>query len=252
MERNQFEKEIQKKFLKREITPSKASWQKLQEILPEATDKPAGKNYLFWLAAAAIVLLFFVFYNPLQRSVNTISTETLPVVESANPEQSSEVIKSESDAQSGVENLVVAEKERKTDTTSKKIKSKQLQIPIITGQSKHVAKNSIQKTPNHSIKSVIQDSLTKENAVATVFSEAKKIEAAEGEITETVIDELIRKARQKLKAQKTAENKNTSEAAMALLESVEEELDKSFKDKVFELLKNGMVKVKTAVAERNQ
>ena len=91
-----------------------------------------------------------------------------------------------------------------------------------------------------------------DDAIVTVFIEARRIEEAEGEISEETIDSLILKAQQRIKITRALQKSNTTKAAMALLQDVEEELDQSFKDKVFELLKKGMVKVKTAVAERNQ
>src|SRR5690606_38633788 len=67
--------------------------------------------------------------------------------------------------------------------------------------------------------------------------------------TVTDIDSLLKKAQQNLA--KNTHNKNKTIDAQALLQDVEEDIEASFRDKVFETLITGYKKVKTAVVERN-
>src|SRR5690606_31570796 len=67
--------------------------------------------------------------------------------------------------------------------------------------------------------------------------------------TETDIDSLLKKAQQSLAVKSIKNTYNID--AQALLEDVEEDIESSFRDKVFETIKTGYKKVKTAVVQRN-
>ena len=73
---------------------------------------------------------------------------------------------------------------------------------------------------------------------------------ANAEITDAEIDSLLRAAQQELFTDKILNSEGKVDA-MALLTEVEEELDDSFRDQIFEALKQGYLKVRTAVADRN-
>ena len=69
-------------------------------------------------------------------------------------------------------------------------------------------------------------------------------------VTDAEVDSLLRHAQRELLADK-AFNESNGVDAQELLAGVEDELNKSFRDQVFEKHKNGFVKVRTAVADRN-
>ena len=70
-------------------------------------------------------------------------------------------------------------------------------------------------------------------------------------VTDAEVDSLLRNAQHELIANNQFTNQYGVDAS-DLLAGVEEELDKSFRDQVFEKLKQGFVKVRTAVADRNK
>ncbi|PHQ62576.1 MAG: hypothetical protein COC08_00130 [Maribacter sp.] len=69
-------------------------------------------------------------------------------------------------------------------------------------------------------------------------------------MTDAEVDSLLRKAQEEILANKIF-GEDYSVDAMALLNEVEDELDQSFRDQIFETLKIGFLKVRTAVANRN-
>jgi hypothetical protein len=88
MEPNNFDNNIQQKFNSREIEPSAQAWDRLDAMLTVAEEKKQPKNY-FWLKIAASFLLFtgmgYVFFQqnqelevsqPTNEVVKTIETPT--------------------------------------------------------------------------------------------------------------------------------------------------------------------------------
>ncbi|CAN0604335.1 unnamed protein product, partial [Ectocarpus sp. 12 AP-2014] len=69
-------------------------------------------------------------------------------------------------------------------------------------------------------------------------------------VTDAEVDSLLTRAQDEILRDKIF-NKDKSVDAMALLTEVEDELDKSFRDQIFDSLKAGFIKVRTAVADRN-
>jgi hypothetical protein len=71
------------------------------------------------------------------------------------------------------------------------------------------------------------------------------------EVTEADIDALLLKAQKEITLKRLHRDSGSIDA-LALLESVEQELDQSFRNKVLEALKTSYNSVKTAVAQRQQ
>ena len=69
-------------------------------------------------------------------------------------------------------------------------------------------------------------------------------------VTEAEVDSLLKRAQQEILQEKIFKT-HTSVDALALLTAVEDELDQSFRDQIFNSLKAGFLKVRTAVADRN-
>jgi len=69
-------------------------------------------------------------------------------------------------------------------------------------------------------------------------------------VTDAEVDSLLLQAQQDI-LKENLFNTDNSVNAMALLTEVEDELDQSFRDQIFESLKTGFLKVRTAVADRN-
>lgn len=82
-----------------------------------------------------------------------------------------------------------------------------------------------------------------------VVASVKKLQQNDSEITIAEVENLLNNARRDIQTQRILNNPKVD--AAALLQDVEWEIDKSFRDKVFDALGDGFQKVRTAVSERN-
>jgi hypothetical protein len=86
--------------------------------------------------------------------------------------------------------------------------------------------------------------------VAEVVSQVARLENAGTQVEDEVIDSLLREAQVQLMKDRIGTSSEKVDA-MALLSDVEDDLNRSFRDQLFEKLKEGYLKVRTAVAYRN-
>ena len=117
----------------------------------------------------------------------------------------------------------------------------------------------ITQVDNQELKSIKEDA-PKNNANKSTFFDQKvdQVVAAvqglqkdKGEVSPEEIDKLFQKAQREIQNRRILEGQTYKVDATALLEDVEWELERTFRDKVFDALGDGFSKVRTAVAERN-
>jgi acyl carrier protein len=87
--------------------------------------------------------------------------------------------------------------------------------------------------------------------IAEIVAQVEVLEKENSTVTDAEIDSLLRNAQRQILEDKMF-RKDRSVDAMALLADVEDELDRSFRDEIFDALKDGFLKVRTAVADRNR
>lgn len=85
--------------------------------------------------------------------------------------------------------------------------------------------------------------------VSEVVAQVEHLERLQ-QVSDREVDSLLRAAQQQILRDRTFQ-KDGRVDALALLAEVEGELDASFRERVFEALKAGYLKMRTAVAERN-
>lgn len=221
MEPNNFDKDIQQKFNSRKIEPSAQAWDRLDAMLTVAEEKKQPKTY-FWLKIAASFLLFtgmgYVFFQQNQKSeilqptneiVITKETPTNVVESSENneiiisPETQNELAITTPKATNSV-----AKKVSKQNDNSK-FKSKLDTYLAITEKQKEV----ITKNEN---KTTLQEQTNQKTTYNYVNPETLLAEVQGNK--------------------KPSGNTNTYKSTLKvnpndLLNSVESELDQSFKDK---------------------
>jgi hypothetical protein len=90
-----------------------------------------------------------------------------------------------------------------------------------------------------------------DSKVEEVITAIEQIKKEKNTITVEDIDALLNKAQRDISDNRILNSKNRKVDATALLMDVENELERSFRDKVFEALGNGFDKIRTAVVERN-
>ncbi|WP_299535253.1 hypothetical protein [Ulvibacterium sp.] len=257
MEPNNFEKHIKKQLENREIQPSSESWQKVVDRL-DITPR-AKSNRFFWYGIAASfagLLVIYLVYLGSQR----------PVVNS-----DMEIVDTDKDTIK-VENAIIK-------ATDKKTFQKEHQM---VGTDQNPNAEELREEPIHSLKekriieedtledmvTIIASSGTMGDAeindgdldkdseaiinakIAEVMAQVDVLEQTNRTVSDAEVDSLLYKAQREIIAEKLF-LENGKVDAMALLMEVEDELDQSFRDQIFEKLKTGFVRVRTAVADRN-
>ena len=236
MEASKFEKDIREKLGKREIKPSAESWNKLEGRLEKG--KEPSKPRLWWIGvAAAIATVFFVLGSFFGNS----GMEENPVVVEENP--SEEIVPQDVERVPEKKGLVGIQKGQKQETFQAGEvlqKDSREEIQIATKAEKE---NNPPSPQSLEIAEVVPEKPTE------AFAEASKPATTSTKVTDAEIDALLEQATAELDINygvytQTATAKN-------LLNEVEYELEESFRQKVFEVLKEGFSKAKTAVANRN-
>ncbi|RRQ47862.1 hypothetical protein DZC72_16020 [Maribacter algicola] len=250
MEPDKFETHIKNKLEERRITPSDAAWERISGQLEEP--RKQGKNGYFWMAIAASIVLilgtslfFFTKSEEIEgpATTNVVDSENVKIIEQNKEAKDSIVL---GDLQP--EALVVNDtKESKVNRNGNFQPSLNPQLESVIDSGTSLAKTSHPSLEDEIIPMVPTEIL--DAKIADVIAQVNDIETY-GKITEAEVDSLLMNAQKEILRERLF-NHDNSVNAMALLTEVEEELDQSFRDQIFETLKAGFMKVRTAVADRN-
>lgn len=237
---DKLEKHIKEKLEERTIAPSQSSW---DQIASQLEHKPQHKKKWFPYAIAASVVgivlvsvFFFTNSDTEMEAPQVVESETLQetdiksiekVEEKLIPEMETEVVDTEVES--------IEPKETKT--------FKQPDANIL------VAEQRTKKPLQDEIK-INSDKLIAQK-VEEVVAQVQLMENTSQEVTDAEVDSLLRAAQRQILTDKLFTD-GSSVDAMSLLAEVEDELDESFRDQIFDALKSGYLKVRTAVADRNQ
>ena len=236
MEPEKFENNIKKVLGEREIKPSAAGWGKLEQRLEQNRKK---RPYLLWMTSAvAIAAIFFVlgsYFNSL------IPSEEPQIVQEAVQEP---VLQEKQDEPEMIEVAVSEEeeeiKEEKKPSAERGVKNAIFEPPVSETSSEETA-----------IAQEITSEATNEQSSAEqqLIAQAEIPQEEPQDVprnTDYEVEALLLLATAELKADSTY-----TVNADNLLHQVEYELDQSFREKVFEVVKDGLKKAKTAVATRD-
>jgi len=231
---NNFDKNIQQKFNSRKIEPSAQAWDRLDAMLTVAEEKKEPRNF-FWLSIAATFLVFtgigYVFFQQNQKSEilkptnEVVISKEIPTTEVENYETNEVAISPE------VENELAVSIPKTTNTTSEKV-SKQ------NDNTKYKSELDAHKAVTEKLNELIAKNENK--------SEQINQKSTYSYVTpETLLAEVQGN-------KKTNGATNTYKSTLKvnpndLLNSVETELDQSFKDKTLTKFKQ----VKSVVVNRN-
>ena len=240
------EKHIKNTLERRKIEPAASSWDKIASQL----DVPAKKKPItIWWAVAATILVvlgLFAFFN----TTNVAVPDPIQLVEVE--DTSNENIKQEeqfktSTTKQAIEATAVAQESKKEVKGENEIVVKK-QLPKLAQVMPPKKEELAQAIP---VKDQQLDSLVN-GKLEQVLAEVTALEKSQNaSLLDSEIDSLLLNAQKEILQEKIV-RPNGNVDAMALLAEVETELDQSFRDKVFDKLKDGFFKVRTAVAERNQ
>ncbi|MGB5436576.1 MAG: hypothetical protein WBM98_11855 [Maribacter sp.] len=245
MEVDRFEKHIKEQLQRREINPSEAAWEKLSGQLPKAKHRKSMKFLWYGMAASFIgmVLIASIYFGndtePINAGVEVVDApkevdimlqkEVLPEQHSMDAQQ----------VEAEAEVNVIKEKTKERRPILKSTDNSQFAVTQATDNGPLETK-TIQTNTEQLI-----DSKIAELIVQVDFMEDNHLQ-----VTDAELDSLLRKAENEILSQKIRAQGGKIDA-MALLDEVETELDQSFRAQIFESLKAGFLKVRTAVADRN-
>ena len=239
----EFEKQIKERLDERKIKPSAAAWDKIRDKIeiPVSRKKPV---FIKYAAAAAIVgILFSVFW--MNNNSENESLDNLPIVD--NPSE----LEMEKLNPTDVENVYQPESIELVETKNieKDPVSAEKQNQNHNLNNQYLALEVENKETLDPVLSLQSDERI-DQKIAEVVAHVSFMENNQESITDSEVDSLLRNAQQELLAEKALQSTQDVDAA-ELLAGVEDELEQSFRDQVFERLKNGYIKVRTAVADRN-
>lgn len=268
-----FEEHMKEALGNRKLDPSKDGWSKLSARLDAEENKK--KPIWLWMAVAAGIA-GFIFIATTVFNTEAISTtpdanfvdvndnfkmdtknETLDVTnvvkqnDEVVPDTKTSVVENDS-VEPVKENPLLVEASSKVESPQKAIQQTVekfvnptiKEATIVTKQAKNTSVESDKSNlPQAEISKEIQD------AMAAIEIKKQNDEV----VTDAYIDSLIQSAYANITTKKESLiNQNGTLNASSLLAEVELDLEKSFRDKVFEALKSGFQEVRTAVVNRNQ
>lgn len=249
---DKLEQHIRTKLNEREIAPSKAAWSKISKELEHK--QSSRKSAYFWMGIAASVVMLVgttvLVFNPGVKEtgrdlkvVDGPAREAIEKINGANLEQGTP----------GKDNAIVqqeAAEEHRNRLPGTKA------VPATTDGEKAVvldADVAVLDDGPKEVRGVLSPIIVSEAILDLKITEViAQVDALERnkQVTDAEVDSLLQKAQQDILREKLF-NTDYSVNAMALLTAVEEELDQSFRDQIFESLKTKFLKVRTAVADRN-
>ena len=253
-----FEEKMKDKLEQRAIQPSSDSWERLTAQLDSIKKQKKESKNIQWYGIAAIfsgVLILtsiLINQNPVSEQNNTqfvdnsnevIKKENIEVVENRDAQQKN-IEKNNSKI---VEEKSIPDKIETPPLIKEKEKIKKKNIP----SKEHDTDLAENEKKTNTIKSKILpvDYLIIEDKVAGVVAQIQELQKNNAQVTDDEINALLLENQREISIPKIL--KSSTVSASNLLQDVEAELDETFKQRVFEALKIGFQKVKTAVVERD-
>lgn len=232
--KNSFETQVKKQLSERELKPTDKSWEQLRSKL-DKTDRKRKKPY-YWMAVAASfaigVFLMSVLFSDqpttqivVENKENT-ADETPQLIPKTTPENAVVEVAAE---QPQKENQFKTEKTKQTAHTT--------------------TKNELRQAPD--VANNTSEILVEKEMLNQVIADVMQQQEDNTSLTDAEVDALLAEATDKIVREKQFKHPDDNISATALLEDVEMELEQSFREKVFDVLKNSYLKTKEAVASRN-
>ncbi|WP_417197103.1 hypothetical protein [Bizionia sp.] len=252
---NKFENNIKKTLEERQIQPSSNAWNQLSESL-DKQDKKSSNTYIWFIGiAASIIGLLFVVntFQPFQEIEKTSNPVVVETSSENNLEIDSKVetpkmvTSSDKENSSLVEDLATKSSAKNQTLKRQKVSAKRY-AAVDKDESREVTSNNtsdVEKTSEEA-KQIINNQATENMIVQN--------ETANGIIDSDLnleVEALLKQATSKVSSVSGSDETNYTINPNNLLEDVEMDLEKSFRDKVFETIKTNFTIVKTAVADRN-
>lgn len=243
-----FEKDFSQKLINRKIEPKAGSWNELSARL---NSEEKSKNPIFWwigIAATLVggILIFSILYN---KPISEI-----PAVVDA---PSEEIFKEENEFQP------ISFEKLASEEVAKPEKASVQPVETVFSKKKPVSNSKLVSAGKPQESSKKENDQTQKDSEALILgtkiseipeervAEASSKEIKTGELSDADVDAILAEALTKISADRSAKYVSEKIDANTLLLDAELELEQSFREKVFDVLKEGYIKAKTAVVNRN-
>jgi hypothetical protein len=237
METNNFDNQIRKQLEQRNIEPTAKSWEQLRSKL-DTEDKKTIPIYR-WLRVAASLVAGILIVN----LVFNVSNETgLPML--VNETQNNpkvDFLQNPNPINTSILTEVSEEDEIQMASSDNKIHNPKSTI----SEEENTRVESLPKEKKHDTNILSEENfLPKLNEIIAIAT----VENTEEHKTEDEVDALLRDAAEQLYLENKYSERLSEIHAKSLLQSVESELNQTFREKIVEMLKDGYLKTKNAVA----
>lgn len=256
MEPNRLDQEFKSKLDKRVIKPSQDTWGILSNRLDIQDKNKSNKRYwLLGLAASFVGVLLIV--TQFSSGVKDVINEVPNKVVTTNNDLYEGYYKAEKQNNIIEKNNVT--EEAVVTEEYEGLEKDNLVERLSSNSNKAVAENTngqiigLKKEKQLSNDEFQVDKLTFEaQKIQDVVAQVQALKNENKVVTEADINALLVEAQKEIALNRLSQQTIGFVDANALLESVEQELDQSFRTKVFEAIKTSYNTVKTAVAQRNE
>ncbi len=237
----------------RELTPSASAWKQISEQLDVSQEPRSNKWVWYGIAAGFIGLLLLSFF--LVDSEGPLPAAEVEIVDGPEMEETGPL------QDTGVSKEIAPALEKATTVESYAVEDAEtIQRPLHVPAPRTKGEIAVAQNddgPQRKKEGRPVDGLLGESEeiiaakISEVVAQVELLENGNQTVTDAELDSLLLMARKELYADRLF-RKDKSVDAMALLGEVEDELDQSFRDQIFESLKTGFQKVRTAVVQRNE
>jgi hypothetical protein len=265
-----FEENIKDKLEKRTLQPSTDAWSKLSGNL-DTSDKRHRKGLFFYIGIAASIIGILLVTNMMfntsgnqgvqptivetntkESQIKSESTDTNQAVEKEVIAEISEEIKIKNNIKSSIKNepklAKIPSESINKEVGNNVTKSIKDQLAIVKEEKQAVA--NLTTTNNKNEQSAVSTLTFEELKAVEVVDQIKKLKIENGTVTDAEIEDLLKQAERDILRDRIYNETTRTVDADALLQDVEDDLEQSFRSKVFEGLKSSFKTVKTAVADR--
>lgn len=244
-----FEEQIKEQLDKRRLEPSAGSWDKLSSELDKAESESFNGRWWAGLAAAVTVLLVIGTFVFRQAEVSFPEVADEPTAEEKfeKPAEKAQFQPAEELAseEAGAGSAEKFEETRISEESFAETKAKEPETRPVkkTGKSSPVVLESIAMSPPEEV----QEEATASENTSEVIADASEEKTVK--VTDAEVDALLALASERIEPENSPSGERIT--AEALLSEVEAAGEESTKTKVFQLLKEGYLKAKTSIVQRN-
>tara|TARA_R110002050_G_scaffold94765_3_gene197331 strand:- start:66080 stop:66844 length:765 start_codon:yes stop_codon:yes gene_type:complete len=248
-----FEEDIKRKLENRSLKPSENAWSKLSSRLDEKKDPKNNKPY-WWLGlAASIIGVLFVVSQFLNNQTHVEDFPKVVEMPEIIPQDSSSVIAKEVIKEKTFHEIKVInelDENKRKEKSIEFIENKSIdKIVVVSSREKvKMSEKDIATKPSNILKEKLSFEKQK---TQDIVAQVQALKEAKTAVSDADIDALLLQAQQEIRLNKILNKTTGLVDANALLQDVEEELDQSFREKVFKAIKASYNSVKTSVAQRN-